>query len=79
MPYPAAQRHPLVCRFYGRNHTISRVVLDLSFLSVEQRKDRSREFVSSLEEVEFENENKAEEGASQLLDEIASSSSRASY
>lgn len=65
---------------YGKNIiSFQKRSLDLSFLSVEQSEHGSREFVSSLEEVEFENEDESEKGASKLGDEIAGCSSRASY
>jgi hypothetical protein len=63
----------------GRILFFSKTELDLSFLSVEQSEHGSREFVSSLEEVELENEDESEKTASKFGDEIAGCSSRASY
>jgi hypothetical protein len=79
MPKSACERNYKVFRVCGKYHSISRAGLDLSFLSVKQSEHRSRQFVSSLEEVEFENEDESEKGTSKLGDEIAGCSGRASY
>lgn len=79
MPKSACERHHNVFRVCGKYYSIARAGLDLSFLSVEQCEHRSRELVSSLEEVELENKDESKKAASKLGDEIAGGSSRASY
>ena len=78
MPKSGCERLHNVFRVCGEYCSISRAGLGLSFLSVKQSEDRSREFVSSLEEIEFENEDESEKAASKLGDEIAGCSGRAS-
>jgi hypothetical protein len=79
MPKSACGRHHNVFRICDEYYCFSKPGLGFCFLSVEQSEHRSRQFVSSLEEVEFKNEDESEKGSSKLGDEIAGGGSRASY
>jgi hypothetical protein len=55
------------------------IFLDLALLAVKKSRDRSRQFVSAFEEVEFQNKNESEESSAEFVDEISGGNSRASY